>query len=359
MFKSLRALSVHLKKSHGFGDDDSLYEEYYNQYIKKPDEGICPVCGKPTKQYRFRYDRCCCLSCARHLAGSAEREKKEPVKKKIERVFEHQIKDGLHLEITYKEMRDEYNMFKTTPGDLSAMPNRNKIVLFFQQEIFYAKERQLFTEDAVIRRTLIENRMKYLDLPMESLTDGILLQGFKKSGIYRSYSHFSPLWTKWFAEKYHLKKVADPFGGWGHHLIGFAAAGCGYVYNDLSHHTVENVRRMCDYLDFDCDINERDAAGFEIPSDCDAVFMCPPYGNTEIYECGGFTGNEYDTLMKKVFDNWKKSSAGTLGVIIREDYEYLIAGSFSKFDKFPVNTRKSHFNKSGKLNEYMYIVERL
>ena len=63
--------------------------------------------------------------------------------------------------------------------------------------------------------------------------------------------------------------------------------------------------------------------------------------------------------MKKAFDNWKKSSAGTLGVIIREDYEYLIAGSFSKFDKFPVNTQKSHFNKSGKLNEYMYVVERL
>lgn len=359
MFKSLRALSVHLKKTHGFGNDDSLYEDYYNRYLKKPDEGICPVCGKPTRQHRFRYDRCCSLSCARHLAGSAEREKKEPVKRKIERVFEHQIKHGLRLNITYKEMRDEYNMFKSAPGDLSAAPNRNKIVLFFQQDIFYEKERRLFTEDPAARRALVENRMKYLDLPMESLTDGILLQGFKKSGIYRSYSHFSPLWTKWFAEKYHLRKVADPFGGWGHHLIGFAAAGCGYVYNDLSHRTVENVRRMCDYLDLDYDIREGDAACFDIPSDCDAVFMCPPYGNTEVYECGMFGKDEYDTLMNTVLSNWRKSSAGTLGVIIREDYEYLLSDMFDHFDKFLVNGQKSHFNKAGKLNEYLYVIERL
>ena len=116
---------------------------------------------------------------------------------------------------------------------------------------------------------------------------------------------------------------------------------------------------MCDYLDLDYDIREGDAACFEIPSDCDAVFMCPPYGNTEVYECGVFENGEYDTLMNTVLSNWRKSSAGTLGVIIREDYEYLLSGMFDHFDKFLVNGQKSHFNKAGKLNEYLYVIERL
>ena len=46
-------------------------------------------------------------------------------------------------------------------------------------------------------------------------------------------------------------------------------------------------------------------------------------------------------------------------MIIREDYEYLLSGMFDHFDKFLVNGQKSHFNKAGKLNEYLYVIERL
>ena len=191
------------------------------------------------------------------------------------------------------------------------------------------------------------------------INDYELLRGFKISREWSSYSHFSPLWTKYFVEQNSLKCVADPFGGWGHHMVGVLAAGAAYIYNDLSHSTVEGVRKIAEFLRGDTEIYEGDAAEFVIPDRCDGVFMCPPYYNTEIYECGKFNSRqEYDTLMRKVIQNYLDSCANTLGIIIREDYEYLFdklmetTGGWKK--KEPVNKMLDHMTKEGKINEFLY-----
>ena len=68
--KNLRSLEVHLRRAHNFCHDITLYENYYNTYLKTPNEGICPVCGSPTKQHKFKYDKCCCISHAAILSQS-------------------------------------------------------------------------------------------------------------------------------------------------------------------------------------------------------------------------------------------------------------------------------------------------
>ena len=38
------SLGIHLSKSH----KDTTKQDYYNKFLRKPDEGVCPVCGKET-----------------------------------------------------------------------------------------------------------------------------------------------------------------------------------------------------------------------------------------------------------------------------------------------------------------------
>lgn len=356
--KNLRSLEVHLRKAHNFGHNISLYEDYYNKYLKQPGEGICPVCGAPTKQHKFKYDKCCCISHAGWLSQSnRECVKKLNNQSPYDKIFAKQIKNGLHIDFNIDDVAKEFETFKMTPGNIHAQPNKNKIVLYFQQENFYKKEIELFSNDKELREKLIDNRIKYLFKKAEDLTDAELLRGFKISSLGgNGYSHFSPLWTKYFTEKYNLKYVADPFGGWGHHMIGFAAAGCDYIYNDLSHNTVEGVKKINDFLGTNYKIIEGNARAFAIPSECDGIFMCPPYYNIEEYECGGFrTIEEYNELMCDVFNKCKESKARVIGIIIREDFEYLLKECLGKWTtKEEINTMKSHFTKAGKIGEYLY-----
>lgn len=274
--------------------------------------------------------------------------------------FADQIAHGLQLNISEETARQEYEMFKTKPGRIDIPPINNKAVLYFQEDNFYHVEKEMFSTDSDVRHKLIANREKYLGKSYTDITDAELLRGFKISGIHQSYSHFSPLWTKWFAETYGLTYVADPFGGWGHHMLGVAAADCKYVYNDLSHSTVDCVRQMKDFFGINAEIIEGDAREFIIPYACDSVFMCPPYYNTEIYECGEFADRkEFNSMIKVVLDNCAHSNAKTIGVIVREDFEELFVSCLGQFvRKEIINVSTGHFNKSGKMHEYFYIWEK-
>lgn len=298
---------------------------------------------------------------------------------RYDQIFEDQIKNGLQIKFNIDEVCREWQLFCEQPGRLDAQPNRNKLVLYFQQDNFYKEEKYIFSTNPDLRHKLIDNRVKYLSelkpgkyhyRPAESLTDAELLRGFKISKIHQSYSHFNPLWTKYFVEQNNLKCVADPFGGWGHHMIGVLAGDAKYIYNDLSHHTVLDVIRMKDFIkslssNVEAIINEGDAKDFIIPDECDGVFMCPPYFNIEIYECGKFNSREeYDNLIVSVLKKWYDSNARTLGIIIREDYEDLFTPRDGEIcsnwfmprwtSKEPLNTRLDHLSKKGKVCEYLY-----
>lgn len=47
-YKSIQSLGLHVRQKHGMES-----KEYYDKFFKTDTEGICEVCGKPTKFYRI------------------------------------------------------------------------------------------------------------------------------------------------------------------------------------------------------------------------------------------------------------------------------------------------------------------
>lgn len=62
-FKSYQSLSMHIKTSHKLNQKD-----YYDQYMKKDNEGYCLVCGKPTIYLKLSlgYQKHCSCKCAQN-----------------------------------------------------------------------------------------------------------------------------------------------------------------------------------------------------------------------------------------------------------------------------------------------------
>ena len=58
---SYRGLTGHIVQKHGIAGKD-----YYDKYLKKHNEGICPICGKPTTYISMHkgYLKHCSTSCS-------------------------------------------------------------------------------------------------------------------------------------------------------------------------------------------------------------------------------------------------------------------------------------------------------
>jgi hypothetical protein len=225
----------------------------------------------------------------------------------------------------------------------------------FQGDLFYKKEIDLFANDILIRRKLIQNRVKYLNKKERELNANNILSGFKKSGIYYGYSHFNPQWTNWFINKFHIETIYDPCGGWGHHLLGMLKCKK-IIYNDLSQETAENIRNMKKYFNIENLIIENQNAIDYIPDNVDAFFMCPPYYNVEDYGNNFKNINEYTDFLNKIFDIWSNNSAKIFGLIIREDFIDLIKYKWYECYEVPMN--KIHLISEKKNKEYFYIFKK-
>jgi hypothetical protein len=274
------------------------------------------------------------------------------------------IRDVEQLNVKWDRKRAnyEYGYYCSTDVPiLNPIVSRNNyIIKYFQQDSFFRKEKEIWRTDESMKERLLENRIKYLNKSENELTSEDMLCGFKKSGIYHGYSHFNPLWFKWFIQKYNVKRCYDPCGGWGHRLLG----GLGlekYIYNDLSRSTKENVDRIVEYFDLKNVITYcEDAGSFKPTDNFDAMFTCPPYFNVEEYECGKFADiEEYNWFIGTLFDIfWKTPECKIFGLVIRED---ILPKKFQYFkEKFLVNAKnESYFNlEKNRFNEYMYIFEK-
>lgn len=264
-----------------------------------------------------------------------------------------------NLQLDYGNLQNELNYYKTTPGKLSLKYINSKLIKQYQQDIFYKIEKQLWKDNKDnLRGKLITNRKQYLNIESEEhITVEIILDGFKRSGIYYGYSHFNPLWIKWFLEKYNVNICYDPCGGWGHRLLG-AQNIQQYIYNDLSKPTVKNVRNIiADFNIQNVVVYNNNASSFIPTENYDAIFTCPPYFNTEIYPCKRFeTNNEYYKLIDGIFDAfYKKESCKILGIVIREDClpdKYKLTA----IESLNLTIQRSHISKGKKQKqEYLYI----
>ena len=250
-----------------------------------------------------------------------------------------------------KLLKNEFNYYKTTDGNLEFV-SRTNIIKYFQQDVFFKTEKELFINEK-LRNKLIENRKQYLH--KNKFTVNELLNGFKISGIHYGYSHFNPLWFKWFIEKYDVKRCYDPCGGWGHRLLGSSDLDL-YIYNDLSKQTKENVDRIISYFNIQNTVTYcEDARTFRPKEKFDSMFTCPPYYNLEHYECGDFENlEEYYKFIDSLFECFYKSNAHVFGLVIREDC-LEDKWKHKANDKYELKVNKSHLIKTKKYKEYLYI----
>lgn len=231
----------------------------------------------------------------------------------------------------------------------------NYIIKYFQQNVFYAKEKALF-QDKDIRDHVIANRCKELNITEDQLNAIDILDGFKKSGIYYSYSQFNTYSFIWFIQNFAAKVCYDPCGGWGHRLLANSYLDM-YIYNDLSKHVKQNVDKIVKYYKMsNVKTYCQDARTFMPTEKFDSMFTCPPYFNVEHYECGDFKDiDEYKDFIDKLFLIYETNEdCKTFGIVIREDFLF---GHDNYIDKQLISINRTGFLTSAekKHNEYLYI----
>lgn len=263
-------------------------------------------------------------------------------------------------------LNNEFNYYKklyvTDINNISATYNHNNIIKYFNGNNFYKEELSIYAHNPILRRKLIQNRIKYLSKKENELTENILMIGFKISAIHYGYSHFNPQWVNWFVNKYNIKSIYDPCGGWGHHLLGMLNCEK-IIYNDLSYNTYKGVCDIKDYFNLDNLICINDNACEFIPDNVDAFFMCPPYYNLEKYECDNYEDgfkniNGYKVFLNSIFNIWKSNESKIFGVILRDDFIDLI--DYKYVEKYEISVSTSHLikNKGKKYKEYFYIFKK-
>lgn len=257
-----------------------------------------------------------------------------------------------------------FNNIKKSSGRYDASPSNNKITFHFFDN-FYKTERELW-KNLQIQERLYRNRKKYIGKTQEEITNEELLRGFKISGIYAGYSHFSPLWIKAFIEEFKIDSIYDMTGGWGQRMLGAHNLDL-YIYNDIWTESALHAFEQKMYFGMDnVEIYNNDSAKFYMKYDVDAIFTCPPYNNKEIYDENSKFKNIDDYL------NWWKES---LQHSINNSIKYIayvidnnnalnlqkITEQFG-FKLLRIQSigrnKKSHFTKNKKENENMYIFKR-
>lgn len=285
--------------------------------------------------------------------------------------LKYKVLDKISYNILYKEnifditentLNNEYNKCKLLNiVDLSTLKFNyyycTNIIKYFQPT-FFKYEKELYIKDIIKRRKIIENRCLYLNKKEDELTVNDILTGFKKSGIFFGYSHFNPGWTNWFINKFNIKSIFDPCGGWGHHLLGMLSCDK-IIYNDINRDIYNGVKEMKEYFMIDnLELYNKDIRDFDLTEDVDAWFMCPPYYNLEDYGNDSFKDiEEYREFLNIIFGKWKDSNSGIFGMVIREDYYELLDDVFKGLcvDKCVLKVSKSHLVKKKKFGEYFYI----
>jgi hypothetical protein len=287
----------------------------------------------------------------------------------IKRIYRYLY--GLSYEYNKNELIKEFNYIMNKSGDYLANNCFNKIILTYHNKFFYKKENELF-KYSIIQNKLIKNRMNYLNKKENELTDKELLRGFKISGIYSGFSHFSPLWIKAFIEEFNIKSIYDPCMGWGHRLLG--SWNINYIGNDIDFNIVENNKKI--YEDFKNNdmikiFYNYDSSEFIPEEKYEAVFTCPPYFKTEKYFNNNTSTNKYSNYNDWLNIWWKKTVKNSIincekyfSFIINEKYKedmkkICIEENLIFLKEIKIGNNKiNHFRRKKKLNknlEYLII----
>lgn len=203
-----------------------------------------------------------------------------------------------------RELLREWQLIKSGDYGYESKSSWNKLVKHFQFHEFYKHELDMWNKNEPyqglpLRSWIYANRKKYIGKGYGELTQAEILRAFKISGIYIGYSFHSPFYIKRFIKDHNIKSIYDPCGGWGHRMLGAAAAGCEYSYNDINVNTYKGCVAMQKFLGFFTWMYNNNAADFTPAENYEAVFTCPPYHNVEVYTEFGAENLDY-----KAFLDW-------------------------------------------------------
>lgn len=272
------------------------------------------------------------------------------------------FKDYLSPKYSISEQKKEFERIKNNSGVYSPFTKSNRIVLSHQPHFYEIENNLWFRNKNNLRNRLIQNRIKFLKKDKFSLTDRELLRGFKIMGLHFGFSHFNPLIIKKFIEDYKITSIYDFCGGWGHRLLG--AYNIKYIYNDLDRRTYEGVINISETFKLkDKIFYNKDSAKFIPNEEYEAVFTCPPYYNTEIYQNKTFSDmNDYLNWWDKSVSNSLKLSvkyfAYVIGAKYKNDTETICKNlGLIKNNEFILETKKSHLASTNR-KEHLLIFDR-
>lgn len=302
--------------------------------------------------------------------------KRNSINSKYLEIFEYINQDDLQnqikraafgLEYKYQEddLKKEILLFENDKNKILFDKNiiSNKLTLHFQPH-FYREENNLYKTNFTWRRKLIDNCKAFLYKKEFELNDKEILRQIKIAGLHDGFSHHSPHWIMSFINKYNIKTLADPTGGWGQRLIGAAIKNLDlYIYNDIDPDTTKGAYNIAKFMNYSNVVfYSKDAANFTPKQEYEAVYTCPPYFTTELYfgsNTSTKTHPDYNSWLNiwwnNVVKSWMKPTTKYFAFCINNQYKNDMTNICYKhnlklIDEIQVgkSTNKNHFQRTAK-----------
>jgi len=216
-----------------------------------------------------------------------------------------------------------------------------------------------------------------------NITDKMIFQGMRSSGVAYTVSQFKPAVAKMLYKRYNVKKTFDPSAGWGARAI--AAVACGVEYYATDPLTSSKVNNLITFFNGKGTVfnsgSEIQETYKDIPT-VDFIFTSPPYFNLEVYSDNSSQSIEsfpnysewLDKYWSQTVDNCLSILEGkfaftmieTIGKneISKDMINICLSKNLKLIETIDLITQKSHLSnkKTTKLvsknTEHIYIFER-
>lgn len=258
----------------------------------------------------------------------------------VEYVFNYYRKNGFPfkreskecLKLTYdKLIKRQVDDILNDKGEIvNSNSYGGNIIKHFMGELFYSTKGgknsmsclEVFNNDDLFRDVL-RNRMGYRTSGEDgtkrpyifSISDDMIIQGIRSSGLGFSTSQFKIMLAKYIYEKYAGKnsKVIDYSSGWGARAL--AAGSLNISYFGIDPLTHIKCNEMMKFFNIDGNVinggSEEESSYKHIPNDCDLAFSSPPYWNLEVYSDNDSQSynkyNDYNNWINIYWENTVKN----------------------------------------------------